>query len=149
YYVRVAEWMLPHVVNRPLALVRCPNGRGKPCFFQKHPGESGQTHLKPLNISQSDSSEFNLVIKDTAGLVELVQMGVLEIHIWGSQAKNLEKPDRLIFDLDPDPTVEWPKVVTAAREVNLVLEELGLVTFLKTTGGKGLHLVVPVQPRSE
>src|SRR5262249_6632451 len=71
----------------------------------------------------------------------------LEIHVWGSQARNLEKPDRLIFDLDPDPSVGWPQVVTAAREVKLVLEELGLTTFLKTTGGKGLHLVVPVQPR--
>jgi bifunctional non-homologous end joining protein LigD len=149
YYMRVAEWMLPHVVNRPLALVRCPNGRGKPCFFQKHPGEGGPTHLKPVNISQSGSAEFNMVIKDAAGLIELVQMGVLEIHIWGSQAKNLEKPDRLIFDLDPDPAVEWPQVITAAREVKLVLEELGLVTFLKTTGGKGLHLVVPVQARTE
>jgi bifunctional non-homologous end joining protein LigD len=149
YYVCVAEWMLPHVVDRPLALVRCPNGRGKPCFFQKHPGENGPTYLKPVDISRSGTPEFNLVIKNSAGLIELVQMGVLEIHIWGSRIKNLEKPDRLIFDLDPDPTVEWPKVVTAAREVKLVLEELGLVAFLKTTGGKGLHLVVPVQPRSE
>ncbi|HEY2413283.1 MAG TPA: DNA ligase D [Pirellulaceae bacterium] len=149
YYVQVAPWMLPHVVNRPLALVRCPNGCGKPCFFQKHPSEGGPTHLKPVNVSETGSPEINMVIKDAAGLIELVQMGVLEIHIWGSQAKSLEKPDRLIFDLDPDPAVEWPKVVTAAREVKLVLEELGLVTFLKTTGGKGLHLVVPVQPRTE
>jgi len=149
YYLRVSEWMLPHVVNRPLALVRCPNGRGKPCFFQKHPSEGGPTHLKPVNISKTAAPEFNMVIKDAACLIELVQMGVLEIHIWGSQAQNLEKPDRLIFDLDPDPAVEWPAVVAAAREVKLFLEDLGLVTFLKTTGGKGLHIVVPIQPRTE
>ena len=76
-------------------------------------------------------------------------MGVLEIHVWGSRAKHLEKPDRLIFDLDPDPTVDWPAVVSAARQVRFLLEELGLTSFLKTTGGNGLHLVVPVQPRTE
>jgi bifunctional non-homologous end joining protein LigD len=141
--------MLPHVINRPLALVRCPNGRGKPCFFQKHPGEGGQTHLMPVDVSESGSPDLNLVIKDAGGLVELVQMGVLEIHVWGSQVKNLEKPDRLIFDLDPDPELGWGEVVIAAREVKLFLEDLGLASFLKTTGGKGLHVVVPVQARTE
>jgi bifunctional non-homologous end joining protein LigD len=149
YYERVAEWMLPHVENRPLAIVRCPGGRGKPCFFQKHPSEGGAKHLAPVDVSESSTPDFNQVIKDVKGLVELVQMGVLEIHVWGSQAKNLEKPDRLIFDLDPDPSVSWPAVVTAAQEIRLFLEELGLVTFLKTTGGKGLHLVAPIQARTE
>ena len=149
YYERLAEWILPHVVDRPLAVVRCPEGRGKPCFYQKHPSESGPQHLRTVDISEQPPAEFNLVIKDTAGLIELVQMGVLEIHVWGSQVKNLEKPNRLVFDLDPGPGVDWPRIVQAAREVRSVLEELGLTTFLKTTGGKGLHLVVPIQARTE
>jgi bifunctional non-homologous end joining protein LigD len=84
-----------------------------------------------------------------AGLIELVQMGVLEIHIWGSAARNIERPNRLIFDLDPDPAVKWTEVIQAAREIRVVLEELGLTTFLKTTGGKGLHVVVPIQARTD
>jgi bifunctional non-homologous end joining protein LigD len=83
-----------------------------------------------------------------SGIIALVQMGVLEIHVWGSTADDFEKPDRLIFDLDPDPSVEWPEVVVAAKEVRLLLQELGLTSFLKTTGGKGLHIVVPIQRRS-
>jgi bifunctional non-homologous end joining protein LigD len=149
YYVEVADWILPHVVNRPMALVRCPGGRSKPCFFQKHPGKAPPKYLKQVNIASPSKPEYNLVIENTKGLIELVQMGVLEIHIWGSVARNLDKPNRLIFDLDPDPAVEWPEVIQAAREVRVVLEELGLVTFVKTTGGKGLHIVVPIQARIE
>jgi bifunctional non-homologous end joining protein LigD len=148
YYQQVAEWMLPLVVGRPLALVRCPGGRGKPCFFQKHPGDGAPKHLSQVNISLSGTPDYNLTIKNEASLIELVQMVVLEIHVWGALAKRLEKPDRLIFDLDPDPSVQWAQVVVAAREVRLVLEELGLTSFLKTTGGKGLHVVVPIQPRT-
>jgi bifunctional non-homologous end joining protein LigD len=149
YYQQVADWMLPHVIDRPMALVRCPAGRGKPCFFQKHPGEGQTAHLIKVNVAEKGKAEYHLAIGDAAGLIELVQMGVLEIHVWGSQARNLQKPDRIIFDLDPDPAVAWPQVVTAAREVRLLLEDLGLVSFVKTTGGKGLHLVVPVQPRTD
>ncbi|MEX2027757.1 MAG: non-homologous end-joining DNA ligase, partial [Pirellulaceae bacterium] len=149
YYQRVSQWILPHVVNRPLALVRCPAGQGKPCFFQKHPSDGASQHLRSVDVSENSEPDYNLAIHDTASLLELVQMGVLEIHVWGSQAKNLEKPDRLIFDLDPDPAVQWPDVITAAREVRLVLEDhFGLAAFLKTTGGKGLHLVVPIQART-
>ena len=149
YYQRVSQWMLAHVVNRPLALVRCPNGRGKPCFFQKHPGEGASKHLRRVDISEDSKPDYNLTIRDAGSLIELVQMGVLEIHIWGSQARNLDKPDRLIFDLDPDPAVSWEQVVAAAREVRMVLEDhFELRTFLKTTGGKGLHLVVPIQART-
>ena len=149
YYELVADWMLPHVIDRPLALVRCPAGSRKPCFFQKHPGEGASEHLRRVNISEEGAAEYNLAIDDLAGLISLVQMSVLEIHAWGSHARHLEKPDRLIFDLDPDPSVDWKQVTVAAREVRLVLEELGLTSFLKTTGGKGLHLVVPIQPRTE
>jgi bifunctional non-homologous end joining protein LigD len=148
YYASVAEWMLPWVKDRPLALVRCPAGRGKPCFFQKHPGRADSKHLVPINVSETRTAEYNLSVRDAKGLIELVQMGVLEIHVWGSHARNLEKPDGLVFDLDPDPAVKWSEVVAAAHEVKLLLHELGLVTFLKTTGGKGLHLVVPIQART-
>ena len=149
YYEQVADWMLPHVVDRPLAIVRCPAGSGKPCFFQKHPGDGASNHLRPVNVAQEGAPEYHLAIDDVTGLIALIQMGVLEIHVWGSRIGHLEKPDRLIFDLDPDPSIEWPQVVEAARAVRGLLEDLGLATFLKTTGGKGLHVVVPVQPRTE
>jgi bifunctional non-homologous end joining protein LigD len=149
YYAQVADWMLPHVAGRPLAIVRCPAGSGKPCFFQKHPGEGASNYLRQINISENGAADYHAAIDDLGGLISLVQMGVLEIHVWGSRAGQLEKPDRLVFDLDPDPSVEWPQVINAARSVRLLLEELGLASFLKTTGGKGLHLVVPVQPRTQ
>ena len=106
-------------------------------------------HLRQVNISENGTADFHAAIDDVGGLISLVQMGVLEIHVWGSRAGQLEKPDRLVFDLDPDPSVDWPQVINAARSVRLLLEELGLASFLKTTGGKGLHLVVPVQPRTD
>ncbi len=152
YYARVADWMLPHVVDRPLAIVRCPAGSGKACFFQKHPGDGASEHLRQVNIAEDGAADFNLAIDDVAGLISLVQMGVLEIHVWGSCAPGRhsdKKPDQLIFDLDPDPAFVWPDVISAARHLRVLLEELGLTSFLKTTGGKGLHLVVPVQPRMD
>ena len=148
YYEQVADWMLPHVENRLLSLVRCPGGSGQKCFYQKHPGNGTSDDLRRFDVKEKNKVEQHLALYDLPGLVSLVQMGVLEIHIWGSQADQYEKPDRLIFDLDPDPAVDWPEVVTAAKEVRLLLEELGLVSFIKTTGGKGLHVVVPVQRRT-
>jgi bifunctional non-homologous end joining protein LigD len=147
--MQVAEWMLPHVVGRPLAIVRCPAGSDKPCFFQKHPSDGAAKDLREVNIAKTGAPEYHVAIDTVAGLISLVQMGVLEIHVWGSRDGQLERPDRLIFDLDPDPTVDWPQVVDAARTVRLLLEKLGLRSFLKTTGGKGLHLVVPVEPRAD
>jgi bifunctional non-homologous end joining protein LigD len=148
YYERVAKWILPHVTNRLLALVRCPEGIAKSCFFQKHPLQGTSQHLLRISVQEKNKAEDHLAVNDLAGLISLVQIGVLEIHVWGSRIDQYEKPDRLIFDLDPDPTVDWPQVVTAAKEVRLLLKELGLIAFLKTTGGKGLHLVVPVQRRT-
>jgi bifunctional non-homologous end joining protein LigD len=145
YYQQAAPWMLPHVENRLLALVRCPAGSGQKCFFQKHPGEGTSEHLRRFKVREQQKIEEYLALYDLEGLISLVQMGVLEIHLWGSQADEFEKPDRLIFDLDPDPAVRWPQVVTAAKEVRLLLDELGLTSFIKTTGGKGLHIVVPIR----
>jgi bifunctional non-homologous end joining protein LigD len=145
YYELVAQWMLPHVENRLLSLVRCPGGSGQKCFFQKHPSEGTSDHLRRFKVAEKQRTEEHLALYDLAGLISLVQMGVLEIHVWGSQADQFEKPDRLVFDLDPDPTVDWPHLVAAAKEVRLLLEDLGLVSFVKTTGGKGLHVVVPIR----
>ena len=145
YYEQAARWMLPHVENRLLTLVRCPAGSGQKCFFQKHPGEGTSDDLRRFNVREKRKMEEYLALYDVQGLISLVQMGVLEIHLWGSQADEFEKPDRLIFDLDPDPAIDWPHLVAAANEVRLLLEELGLTSFLKTTGGKGLHIVVPVR----
>jgi len=145
YYAQAASWMLPHIENRLLSLVRCPAGSGQKCFFQKHPSEGTSDHLRRFKVTEKRATKEYLALYDLAGLISLVQMGVLEIHTWCSQADQFEKPDRLIFDLDPGPTVDWPHVVTAAKEVRLLLEELDLKSFLKTTGGKGLHIVVPIQ----
>lgn len=149
YYELVAEWMLPHVENRLLSLVRCPDGAGGKCFFQKHPGLGTSDQLRRFEVVEKEKTEEYLALYDLSGLIALVQMGVLEIHIWGSQADQFEKPDRLILDLDPDPAVDWPHVVTAAKEVRLLLEEIGLISFVKTTGGKGLHVVVPIRRRTD
>jgi bifunctional non-homologous end joining protein LigD len=149
YYEQVATWMLPHVKNRLLSLVRCPAGSVQKCFFQKHPGDGTPDVLRRFDVPEKDKTEEYLALYDLAGLISLVQMGVLEIHIWGSQADQFEKPDRLIFDLDPDPSVDWPQIITAAKEVRLLLQELDLISFIKTTGGKGLHIVVPIQRRMD
>ncbi|MFO0901040.1 MAG: DNA ligase D [Pirellulales bacterium] len=148
YYLAVADWILPHVVDRPLSIVRCPDGYHKACFFQKHPGAAVPEALRRIPITEKEVTEEYLIADDPAGLVGLVQIGGLEIHVWGAQACKLERPDQLIFDLDPDEAVPWPEMVAAARELRTFLADLGLTAFLKTTGGKGLHLVTPLVRRS-
>ncbi len=147
YYEQIADRILPYLADRPLVLVRCPGGSGQKCFFQKHPGSGAPAALRRLLVKEKHRTEDYLMVDDLAGLVMLVQMGVLEIHVWGSRADQIEKPDRLVFDLDPDALVDWSEVVAAARQVKLILDELGLKSFVKTTGGKGLHVVVPIVRR--
>ncbi len=147
YYTAIAEWALPHLAHRPLSLVRCPEGQGNPCFFQKHLSAGVPDQLARVEIPEQTGSETYLVVEDLAGLVSLVQMGVLEIHPWGSTVKKLETPDRVTFDLDPDTELPWERVADAALEMRDVLARLGLKSFAKTTGGKGLHVVVPLAPR--
>lgn len=149
YYVAVSDAMLPHVKGRPLSLVRCPQGEGKACFYQKHPGNSAPDVLRRVKIAEGSGTHEYVIADDVAGLVAMVQMGVLEIHPWGSTVGHLEKPDRIIFDFDPAPDVEWERVVEAAAEMRERLGTLGLESFLKTTGGKGLHVVAPITPREE
>jgi bifunctional non-homologous end joining protein LigD len=146
YYALVAERMLPHVVNRPLTLVRCPNGRGKPCFFQKHPGEGTPAGMRSVAIREKDGKAPYSVIDDALGLFGLVQLGALEIHTWGSRADDFEHPDLIVFDLDPDPALDFRFVVQAAQKLKEIFESAKLESFVKTTGGKGLHVCIPVEP---
>lgn len=146
YYALVAERMLPHVANRPLTLVRCPNGRGKPCFFQKHPGRGTPPGLRSVSIREKEGKSPYSVIDDATGLFGLVQLGALEIHTWGSRADDFEHPDLLVFDLDPDPVLDYTAVIAGAYAIREVFQQARLETFVKTTGGKGLHVCVPIAP---
>jgi bifunctional non-homologous end joining protein LigD len=148
YYEEIAEWVLPHMVGRPLTLVRCPQGRQGTCFYQKHLTERMPASVHGVTIKEKDGKdEEYLAVENLTGLVGLVQMGVLELHTWGCLEDDVEKPDRLIIDLDPGPGVTWERVIGAARLVRERLEDAGLESFVKTTGGKGLHVVIPLQPR--
>src|SRR4051812_4342033 len=143
YYTQVWDWMQPHVTGRVLALVRCPDGADGQCFFQKH--ASAGIDSKHLN-QVPDDGDTSIAVNSVAGIVSLAQAGVLEIHVRGSSTDRLEDADRLVFDLDPGPGVEWKDVIAAAREVRQRLRDLKLESFVKTTGGKGLHVVLPIKP---
>lgn len=148
YYQLAVPRILPHLVNRPLALVRCPQGRGKACFYQKHLNDTFPKPVRGVPVQESDGIGYHLCIDDAEGLLALVQFGGLEIHPWGCQADRVDRPDRLVMDLDPAPDVPWPQVVEATLEVAHRLAELGLVSFAKTTGGKGMHVVAPLARRT-
>ncbi len=151
YYFEVADHLLPHIEGRPLSIVRCPEGSGKPCFFQKHIGQGVAKGVEGITVpnKKDEGSEEYITVSTQEGLVGLAQMGVLEIHPWGSRNDALEKPDIIIFDLDPDPEIEWKILAESAIEVRDVLRELGLVSFIKSTGGKGLHVVAPIHAKHE
>ncbi len=144
YYLAVQEQLLPLVGNRPLMLVRCPNGASKECFHQKHAKDVPSAIRRVRVQEEGEAVAEHTYVDSIDGLVALVQVGVLEIHVWGCHADDIERPDQLVFDLDPDAGLEWNKVVTGAKAMREFLEALGLQSFVKTTGGKGLHVVVPV-----
>ncbi|HJL17585.1 MAG TPA: DNA ligase D [Sandaracinaceae bacterium LLY-WYZ-13_1] len=144
HWLRVAELALPHLRDRPLSLVRCPDGIDADCFYFKHAVRGLPEALAPVDVGD-DAPHTHL--RDAAGLVALAQIGALETHVWGARRGSLERPDQLVFDLDPGSGVDWPGVVAAAREVRALLTQLELVSFVKLTGGKGVHVVVPVRPR--
>jgi bifunctional non-homologous end joining protein LigD len=148
YYWAVAPRMLPHIAGRPLSLVRCPEGSGKPCFFQKHVNHMLPPGIGGVNVpnKKTGENEVYITLDSAEALAGLAQMGVLEVHPWGSRNEDLEHPDRLIFDLDPDESLPWSTVAEAADEVRTRLKKIGLTSFLKTTGGKGLHVVIPIEP---
>jgi len=150
FYASIAEHLLPGVVGRPLSLVRCPDGAGNECFFQKHPMTGMPDAIGVGDARSAEGKQQDYVyVNDIEGVIGLVQMNVIEIHPWGSTIADLEHPDRLVFDLDPDTGVEWSRVRDAARLVRERLQAVGLESFLRTTGGKGLHVVVPLNPRPD
>ena len=150
YYLTIAEAMLLWVSERPISLVRCPQGRAKKCFFQKHDAGSFGDKVKHVAIREKDgSSEPYLFIEDVEGLLTCVQMGTIEFHGWGSRIEDVEKADRLVFDLDPDEGLGFNAVVRAAFEFRELLTQIGLVTFPMVTGGKGVHIIALLTPRAE
>lgn len=146
YYAAVSRWMMPHVKGRPLSVVRCPDGEGTQCFYQKNweRGEAVGSHVRSIRLS--NSSIDCLIPDEPSSLVWLVQRGVMEIHTWGCQEPELEHPDRMVFDLDPSPELPWSAVMKAVQRVRDALKSRGINSRLKTTGGKGLHVVVPLKP---
>ncbi len=150
YYETIADRILPFVVKRPLSLVRCPLGLAGEAFYQRELGEGFPEKLRGLTVARGrkGSEDHAVLIDDAAGLIALAQMGVLEIHTWGCREDNLDRPDHLVFDLDPGPGIEWEHVVESARFVRDYLVKLDLKSFVKTSGGKGLHVVVPIARRS-
>jgi bifunctional non-homologous end joining protein LigD len=146
YYLDVAPLMLPYTACRPLSLVRCPQGRAKKCFFQKHDSGTFGDHVHHVPIREKDGGlEDYLYIDDAEGLISCVQMGTLEFHGWGARADAVDLPDRLIFDLDPDEGLEFRQCIRAAGDIRAKLADLGLVTFAMLSGGKGIHVVVPLK----
>lgn len=146
YYRAMARWLLPEIEGRPLSIVRCPQGAGRPCFFQKHhtPGMD-RVGVMPLEEEGGARADY-LVVNDEAGMLELAQFNAIEFHPWGARAKTPDLADRIVFDLDPGPDVAWARVVDAARLVRKRLRALGLTSHVRTSGGKGLHVVVPLKP---
>lgn len=145
YYAAVAPLMLPFAANRPISLVRCPQGRAKKCFFQKHDSGSFGDHVHHIPIREKDGgNEDYLYVENAAGLLQCVQMGTIEFHGWGSRSTEVEAPDRMIFDLDPDERLDFGDVKAAAEHIRDRLSDLGLVSFAMLSGGKGVHVVVPL-----
>jgi len=149
YYEAVADHLLPDLKGRPLSLVRCPQGPDEGCFFQKHIDAAWSGEIERVSIAQSDGEGIYAVANTAPAVVGLVQKGVIELHVWGSTTRDLSKPDRMVFDLDPDALVPWREVMAATRRVRERIEDLGLEAFLKTSGGKGLHVMVPLAPKHE
>jgi bifunctional non-homologous end joining protein LigD len=151
YYWAVATHMLPQIKGRPVSVVRCPEGIGKPCFFQKHVSKLLPPGIESINVPDKKTGKMEpyITLSTAEGLAGLAQIGVLEVHPWGSRNEDLEHPDRIIVDLDPDVGISWTTLAASAAEVRKQLKRIGLESFLKCTGGKGLHVVVPIKPEHD
>ncbi len=146
YYSKVSEFMLPYVSRRILSIVRCPKGVSGTCFYKKHPGQASKGITKiPVTTSSGETEDY-FYIENTSGLISEVQMGTLEFHTWGSCVDELEKPDMMVFDLDPDEGMDLSRVRQGVKDIKSILTELSLTSYLKTSGGKGYHIVVPLKP---
>ena len=150
YYVAVARAILSHVRHRPVSLLRCPEGEEKACFFQRHPGAGLPPAIRSLDITEKDGEPGRyLVVDGLDGILAAVQMGTLELHIWGCRADDVERPDRMVFDLDPDTALPFAEVRDAAFALKAILDGLGLESCPLLTGGKGIHLVLPLRRTQE
>ena len=150
YYAAIESLMLVDMAKRPISLIRCPQGRAKECFFQKHDNGAMGPHVKHVPVKESDGEvQDYLYVEDARGILACVQMGTIEFHGWGSKASKLEYPDRLVFDLDPDEGLDFDKVKAAAVRLRALLADLGLVTFPLLTGGKGIHVVAPLDGKAD
>ncbi|MEP6942095.1 MAG: DNA ligase D [Betaproteobacteria bacterium] len=146
YYEKIAPWLVPQLAGRPLSLVRCPDGWKAQCFYQKHADKSVNAEVTRVEVPEGKGTATYMAADSAMAVVALSQWGVTEFHPWGSRVPKLDRPDRLIFDFDPDDSVAWSDIVSAAQLMRTLLGELQLTPFLKTTGGKGLHVVVPIRP---
>jgi DNA ligase D len=148
YYAAVGDFMLPHLFDRPVSLVRCPTARVQDCFFQRHAFNGMPASVEVFETQNSDEEDRTyLTVVDAKGYLALAQFGVVEFHTWGTHRRHLDKPDRIVFDLDPGEGIGWREIVEAAVHLRGVLQGKGLVPFVKTSGGKGLHIVVPIKPK--
>ncbi|WP_157018822.1 DNA ligase D [Mesorhizobium xinjiangense] len=148
YYASMGDFMLPHILGRPVSFLRCPTGKRQDCFFQRHAFSGMPDSIATFERTDSEGETTTyLVVEDVKGYLALAQFGVVEFHAWGTTAKRLERPDRIVFDLDPGEGIEWRDIVEAAQHIRGELEAMKLVPFVKTSGGKGLHLTVPVRPK--
>jgi len=149
YYSKVSERMMPYVAKRILSIVRCPKGIAGACFFKKHPGADSKGIVTiPIKTNSGEKEEY-FYIENVSGLISEAQMGTIEFHTWGSCIDNLEKPDVMVFDLDPDEGMALKQVRQGVKDIKSILDELSLISYLKTSGGKGYHVVVPFKPSVE
>lgn len=149
YYQKVSARMLPYIQNRILSEVRCPGGIRNACFYRRHP-DRGSAHITAIPVTQSDGgTAAYYYITDTLGLLSEVQMGTVEFHTWGSPAQALEQPDMMVFDLDPDEGLSLAKTRQGVRDIKTILDRLSLTSYLKTSGGKGYHIVIPFKPGAD
>jgi bifunctional non-homologous end joining protein LigD len=146
FYESISEFILPHLKHRPVSLLRAPNGIAEEQFFQKHSEHMAIPHITQLDPSLDPTHGPLMAVENPSALIGCVQMNTIEFHTWGATTSGIETPDRFVLDLDPDPALPWRSVVEATRLTLSLLDELKLNAFVKTTGGKGMHIVVPLTP---
>ncbi|WP_441817866.1 non-homologous end-joining DNA ligase [Lysobacter sp. TAB13] len=145
YYRAVERWLLPELIDRPISLLRCPDGIASQCFFQKHHSDSFGPHVHAVNLRESGGKADYVYVRDIEGVMALVQMNTLEFHPWGARRDKPDRPDRIVFDLDPAEGLAWSEIKRAAREVRDRLSEIGLDSWVRLSGGKGVHVCVPIR----